>query len=93
MPIVYSFSGDYEEYKHLLWKCTLDDLLININKKAADIFKEPDQELGYGVSQGKYTIYNKLLGNIINQPLLFAGRDMIDLAYNAIIASNDFRGK
>ncbi|MEA5085120.1 MAG: hypothetical protein VB018_13380 [Lachnospiraceae bacterium] len=89
----YNFSGNYEDYKALLRNFTLDKLITRINIESAKIMINPENEICYGVIQASYHITNLRNLSKISQNVFVTGWNLIDLSYNAIISSNDFRGK
>lgn len=97
MKIRYSFSGEYSEYNSLLRKFKLDKLLAYINMESAKLMKNntrksDDANIEYGMSYEKYFLFDNKNGMRKEQQVLVSGWNLIDLAYNAIKCTNDYRG-
>ena len=97
MKIRYSFSGEYPEYNSLLRKFKLDKLLAYINMESAKLIKNNSRNsgntnIGYGMSYEKYYLFDNKIGTKKEQQVLVSGWNLIDLAYNAIKSTHDYRG-
>lgn len=89
----FNFSGNYEDYKNLLRKFTLDQLLLRINTETSAIFRNEEPPFTRGVKHTEFPLINSSTRAKTMQSVYVTGWNLIDLAYNAICCSNDFRGK
>ena len=87
--IGYNFSGELEDYKALLRKFKLDALLKRIGNQSAILSRTPPFE----AVRINYTLIHSVSKVQINQEALVSAWNLLDLAYNAILFSNDYRGK
>ncbi len=92
MLFLEDFAEGTEQYKKLLRRFPLDKLLIRINEESADILKNSIEP---GI---RSALVEKCVTPIKNSRLCSAQRvavtawALIDLAYDAILATNDYRG-
>lgn len=93
MPVRYNFSNKWAEYSSLLRKYTLDDLLKHISWLSYKVFFRGKDEGTFGVVMQECTLVNSRTGRKERNPVIVTGWGLIDLAYHAILATNDFRGK
>jgi len=91
--IGYSFSGDANEYTCLLRKFRLDSLLIRISKESVAVMHNDDSKDRYGVKWTQYTLSDIKTRRSHKQDVVVTAWGLIDLAYEAIMASNDYRGR
>lgn len=91
--LAYSFSGDFDEYKTLLRKFTLDQLLMRINFETSELLRNEHGSFALGVKSASYPLINYSTKERSTQNVYVTGWNLIDLAYYAICSSNDFRGK
>lgn len=89
--IKYNFSGNEDDYKKLLRQFTLDKLLIRISQESINLLSHKSEHL-FGVEKKSYTMVNAANGIPKEQELLVSAWGLVDLAYDAIGASNDYRG-
>ena len=97
MKLRYSFSGDYSEYSSLLRKFKLDKLLAYINMESAKLMKKKPEnsgetDLAYGMAYEKYYLFDTKKAMRKEQHVLVSGWNLIDLSYNAIKCTHDYRG-
>lgn len=93
MPTRYSFSGERDEYNRVLRQFRLDKLLEAINNVSVAVMKGDSSRPIYGVLEKKYQLFNKETGTTLEQNVFVSGWSLVDLAYRAILATNDYRGK
>lgn len=89
----YNFSGGFVEYKRLLREFKLDKLLMRINKETAEMMSRETHDISYGVKSVRYLLTNQETGITKAHDTFVTAWSLIDLAYNAIIATNDYRGR
>ena len=89
--ITYSFSGTREEYKKLIRRFNLKSLLEAISKESAKIFLNNDKMAG--VEHVNLRLINAKTGIEALNPIIVSGWTLVDLAYDAIFYTNDYRGK
>jgi len=93
MPVRYNFSNKWADYSTLLRKYTLDDLLKRISWLSYKVLFQGKEDDTFGVVMQKCTLINSRTGRKEESPVLVTGWGLIDLAYHAILTTNDFRGK
>lgn len=89
----YSFSNKWAEYSSLLRKYTLDDLLKHISWLSYKVLYQGKENATFGVVKQECTMFNSRTGKRERNPVFVTGWGLIDLAYHAMLATNDFRGK
>lgn len=90
--IRYSLSGDANEYKNLLRKFRLDALLLRINQESAAIMRNEGASDMYGVKKAQFLLTDGKSGRSQKRDVFVTAWGLVDLAYEAIMASNDYRG-
>lgn len=93
MPVSYSFSNRWADYSSLLRKYTLDTLLKHLNWLSYEVLKQGKENETFGVAMKECSLINSRTGRQEQQPVVITGWGLIDLAYHAILATNDYRGK
>lgn len=92
-PIGYKFSGCLNNYRDLLRKFRLDELLKRINKESNLILFKKNDKIGFGLNCTKYPTTDAKTYRRYMQEVYVSAWNLIDLAYYAIMFTNDFRGK
>lgn len=91
MAIEYNFSGKWDDYKALLRKFSLDSILRYANAVSTKLcFGDGTKHSHTMVS---IPIMAKGSGLWEKKPVLLTTWSLIDLAYNAVKATNDFHGR
>lgn len=90
--IKYNFSGNEDDYKRLLRQFTLDKLLVRISQESIHLLLKNSNEHTFGVEEKSYTMLNALTGEPQEQKVFVSAWGLVDLAYDAIKVSNDYRG-
>lgn len=90
MPILHSYSGNWEEYKSLLRKYRLSSILKWINKESIELANEGT----VGATKRTQVLFIQTGSRLVKkQDCLIMGWTLSDLAYHAILSTNDYRGK
>lgn len=89
----FSFSGKEDEYFDVLRKFTLDELLKRINRESAELLKNVLFADVSGTKLASFPLIKSATKTLSEQDVYITGWNLIDLAYNAAICSNDYRGK
>jgi len=92
MNTTYKFSGKPEEYRRALRQFTLDELLKCINKESVQLLYEDNQD-HHAMKEVRIPTINLTTRQREFKEALISAWDLIDLAYNAICTTNDYRGK
>lgn len=93
MPIMYNYSGDEADNHVLFRRFRLDELLRYTADYSADIFSNPSLSPGHGASFVEYSVINATTRKSETHEVAIMAWDLIDLAYYAILHTNDYRGK
>ena len=91
--IEYNFSGEWDSYNRLLRKYQLSGLLTEIGKLSNDIFFDSEKGHCRGVLHKKIHNVDAIKKTKRQDDVILTAWNLIDIAYYAIISSNDFRGK
>lgn len=90
MPVGYDNSGNEDAVNNFIRAYSTNEILKSINEESNKIFNDKGDLPG--AERVTYTVYNKSKSPI-EQPAIIQSWSLIDLAYYAIIYSNDYRGK
>jgi hypothetical protein len=82
-----------EEYNHLLRKFRLDALLTKISKEAVALFENVNEDGLRGFKWVQIDLSDKRTRCTIKQDVVVTAWGLVDLAYEAVLATNDYRGK
>lgn len=92
--LYFSNCKDEADYRILLKHFQLDDLLKNISKESVDIFKRDCSQVCCGTKCASFPIMTNLTtGLTFKQDVIVTAWRLVDLAYEAILTTNDYRGK
>lgn len=93
MPVRYSFTGEWKEYNTLLRKYQLSGLLKRIAGLSNDILYDKRKDKFSGMIVRQCRLMEATSMKVRQQDVYITGWGLIDMAYHAIISSNDYRGK
>ena len=93
MPIAYNYSGTHEDLSSLLRRFRLDELLRYISNYSAELMRRHRSDTPKEAAWEKYYVLNSSTRRIEEKETLVTGWGLIDLAFQAIISTNDYRGK
>lgn len=85
--------SDENEYNHLLRKFRLCDLLTRISKEAVALYKDTVEGGLRGFKQTQIDMTNMITKKVVKQDVMVTAWGLVDLAYEAVLATNDHRGK
>ena len=91
--VKYDYSGKEDSYKEVIRQFTLDKLLERINLESADILMNGKDKDIPGVKRVKFKLYDAGSRIPRKQETFVSAWMLIELAYHAILWSNDYRGK
>ena len=92
MNTKYHFSGEQRQYETTLRQFTLDELLKQINKESVRLLYDNNRD-HQAMKAVHVPIMQLSTKRIENKDVFITAWELIDLAYNAICATNDYRGK
>lgn len=90
--VKYNFSGKEDDYRRFLRQFTLDKLLMRISQESMRLLSCNGSGHLFGAERKSYTTMNPLNGLRLEQEVIVSAWGLVDLAYDAIRASNDYRG-
>lgn len=93
MPISYSFTGEWKEYKMLLRKYQLSGLLKRIGELSNLILSNAGKDGCSGMLVRQCRLMEATSRKEQSRDVFITGWGLIDMAYHAIISTNDYRGK
>jgi len=93
MPITYDFTGEWEKYNLLLRKYQLSGLLKKIGSLSNSALFDTGKDVCFGMLIKQCRLMNTTSRKEQHENVYITGWGLIDLAYHAIISSNDYRGK
>lgn len=91
MPVGYDNSGNEDAVRDLIRCYSTDEVLKKINEEATKISQNNGGLVG--AERVTYTVYKKKSRFPIKEKAIIQSWSLIDLAYYAILYSNDYRGK
>lgn len=91
--VKFDYSGKEDSYKEVIRQFTLDKLLERINLESADILMNGKDKDIPGVKRVKFKLYDAGSRIPRKQETFVSAWMLIELAYHAILWSNDYRGK
>ncbi|NLD10802.1 MAG: hypothetical protein GX671_03485 [Clostridiales bacterium] len=86
------FPRNDKEYTLLLRKFRLSSLLKRINQESLSLFNNNEQNEPVGIKWTNFTLYTEAYRRPHKQDIVITAWDLVDLAYDAIVATNDYRG-
>lgn len=93
MKTRFHFSGKWDDYIRTLRQFTLDELLTKINEESTKILFKENKDQVNALKRVTVPIMNLATNQQMKDEVLVSAWQLIDLAYNAIVATNDYRGK
>ena len=91
MGLTYNYSGRREDLIQMLRHYRLDELLRYISSYASELIKHRQPNEVYGVRVESYIVQNAATRNYEEMDVFVTAWDLVDLAYEAILATNDYR--
>ena len=91
--LTYNFSGDWVDVSKALRCFSTDTVLKRISKEAISLSKNTENKEALGTRWVEYNPLNTITRVYEKKNSLITVWGLIDLAYYAVLASNDYRGK
>lgn len=89
----FNFSGEWEDVRQVLRRFSADAILMRISIEAIDLQKRIDGDDKSCVRWVKYDLFNTTTRAFEKKESVISVWGLIELAYYAIMASNDYRGE
>ena len=94
MPnLSFNFSGEWEDVRQVLRRFSADALLTRISIEAIDLQKRIDRNDESCARWIEYDLFNTATRTFEKKESVITVWGLIELAYYAIMASNDYRGE
>ena len=92
MPIHFEAVHNWDEYRRFLRQFQLDDLLKKVNLESYSFWPKGTHDLCIGLRQVQYAVLDPKTKTMKTFSSFCSAWGLIDTAYHAILATNDFRG-
>ena len=92
MPKVYHPTGKWEDLANLFRCYNLEDILIHISNASIELLNDKSGRITCGAKSVEFPARIDKTNETISLPVLISAWDLIDVAYNAVMTTNDFRG-
>lgn len=92
MPKVYYPTGEWNDLANLFRCYNLEDVLLHISNASIELMNDNNGRITIGAKSVEFPAKIDKTNEIVSLPVLISAWDLIDVAYNAVITTNDFRG-
>ena len=92
MPKVYHPTGKWEDLANLFRCYNLQDILVHISNASIELLNDKSGRITCGAKSVEFPARIDKTNETISLPVLISAWDLIDVAYNAVMTTNDFRG-